>query len=418
MRGDADRLRVWWSLSGLCLIAATWKLWTPQREFPQVPLFGWAGSIPAMWDWLCLAIVCGGLVSGVRIRSAQLSWLFVLVGLSGLWLVDQHRLQPWAWQLWLLAIMFVWDSGCGPDSCGSEDSCELLDQPTTRAWATSLTISIYFWSAVSKLDPQFAMTHGQTLISAFFGAIGIQVSDWPTSLRWWTALGLPSAELGVAIGLMIPRVRRLAMWGAIGLHIGLLVALGPWGLGHSAGVLVWNVAYIGHDWLLFGERSTRTRHASEGERFFDFLRRRALWSVRPRLRFGFVSFACLWPITHPWGWCDRWLAWSVYSARGSNVSVVLSAEGVARLPPSMQPLVESGELRLDQWSLSALNVPIYPELRFQRGVMKALRDRVGPENLLEVVVVSPIDEPRIQRFTTDQWSDPQWKSWLNVTPRR
>lgn len=52
--------------------------------------------------------------------------------LSVLILIDQHRLQPWAWQLLLMSCVFA---------TRSANATRLL---------MLLTISVYFWSAVSK----------------------------------------------------------------------------------------------------------------------------------------------------------------------------------------------------------------------------------------------------------------------------
>src|SRR5438093_7551709 len=49
-------LRRWWAIAGLVLFTATWKLWTPHTEFPQVPLFRWAGAVPVAVEGLCFGI--------------------------------------------------------------------------------------------------------------------------------------------------------------------------------------------------------------------------------------------------------------------------------------------------------------------------------------------------------------------------
>jgi hypothetical protein len=119
-----------------------------------------------------------------------------------------------------------------------------------------------------------------------------------------------------------------------------------------------------------------------------------------------------------WGLCDRWLAWSVYSARTERVSVTLTDEGLRRLPESARRIVTDGELRLDQWSLTALDVPIYPQLRFQFGVVEWLRRRCGAENLVEVTVQrSPSDGGGIARLTTVQADEDRRTFWVNTQPR-
>ena len=59
-----------WALAALSLIAVTWRLWTPQDAYPQVPLAP-AGRLAPQWlDWLGLAGMLVGLA--VRFRLSDL----------------------------------------------------------------------------------------------------------------------------------------------------------------------------------------------------------------------------------------------------------------------------------------------------------------------------------------------------------
>ncbi len=392
-------LRRWWAVAGLALFGATWKLWTPQSEFPQVPLFGWAGSLPLFVDWLVLGVLLGSLASNVRRPDSRRSWIAFAVSLGVLIVLDQHRLQPWAWQLLLMALW--WSSARAGQ--------------VTHLPCIALTISIYFWSAISKLDANFVASHGQTLIESLFRSVGINAMNWPASVKSWLAAFLPVGELLVAIGLCWPRTRRAALIAATALHVGLILALGPLGLGHRPGVLLWNLAFIGHNWLLFGQRTcgsfTPTRSVSE---------RTSLPTSRApslTLRVSLLVFVCVWPVTERWELCDRWLAWSVYSARSERVSVTLTDEGLRRLPESVRSCVTDGELPLDRWSLAALDVPISPQLRFQFGVVEWLRRRCGEENLVEVIVQhSHGAVGEIERLTVEQCDERRRMFWINAQP--
>ena len=379
----ATALRRWWAVAGLVLFAATWKLWTPQSEFPQVPLFGWAGSLPSLVDWLAFGVLLTSLTMSLWKPDDVWNWIAFAVAASVLIVLDQHRLQPWMWQLLLIAVCWTTSGRCAKRA-GETLGCLRL-----------LTISIYFWSAISKLDSNFVGSHGQTLIEAMFRSVGINAVNWPASWKSWLALFLPVGELLVAGGLCWPRTRRAGLIAATALHVGLLLALGPLGLGHRPGVLLWNVAFIGHDWLLFGTR--------------------ALGAIALSLRASLLILVCVWPMTERWGLCDRWLAWSVYAARSERVSVTLTDEGLRRLPESAQRCVTDGELPLDRWSLTALDVPIYPQLRFQFGVVEWLRQRCGEENLIEVNVQQGVSG--IERLTVEQLGKRRRAFWVNSQPR-
>lgn len=396
--GDVGRestLRRWWAVSGLALFAATKGLWTPQTEFPQIPLFGWAGVLPLLVDWLAFGVLLGSLSIAALKPDSWRAWVAFAASLAVLVALDQHRLQPWAWQLLLMAIL--WSTSKMRQDCNR--SC------------IALTISIYFWSAVSKLDASFMASHGQTLIEALFGAVAVDAVPWPPRWKWWLAFCLPIGELLVAVGLCWQKTRRMTLIGTTALHVGLILALGPLGLGHRPGVLVWNVAFIGHIWLLFGV-SKFVVPPSGGA----VLQTRNL--LKAELRIVLVAFVCLWPAAERWGLCDRWPAWSVYVARSERVSVLLTEEGLRRLPESARRCVRDGELPLDRWSLEALDVPIYPQLRFQLGVVESLRQRCGAENLVEVIV-QHFEGRRgeLERLTVEQLDARRREFWINTRPR-
>jgi hypothetical protein len=140
-----------------------------------------------------------------------------------------------------------------------------------------------------------------------------------------------------------------------------------------------------------------------------------------RARAAVILFAALWPITESFGLCDHWLAWSVYSTRTERVSVMLSAEGIRRLPAPAQGLITGGELPLDRWSLASLQVPIYPQLRFQLGVVEWLRQRCGADNVVEVIVVVPgsrlTGDAATEFLPADQVPHRLLTFWVNGFPR-
>ena len=53
----AEHLRRVVGLSGLALVAATWKLWTPQGVFPQVPFFQFLRGTPDVLHWITHAVM-------------------------------------------------------------------------------------------------------------------------------------------------------------------------------------------------------------------------------------------------------------------------------------------------------------------------------------------------------------------------
>jgi hypothetical protein len=355
----------------LALVGVTWKLWTPQTVFPQVPLVRFACNCPGWCDWIFLALLIASATtlllvgrSGLPSRVASAG---IAISLSGFFILDQHRLQPWAWQFCLLSALL-----------------SLADDTTVRRGWIWLTVSIYFWSAVSKFDYNFFHDQGPILVEGIKHALGIRqtLNRWTESFDVWSAFILALGELFVAILLSLRRTRRFGVWLAVLMHGTLLIALGPLGLKHSWGVLIWNLFFAGQTWLLFRVVSTKRRDDNAGSRAPQRLG--LISRSRNSVASGLILGAVLWPILEPFDGCDHWLAWAVYSARAGQLEILITSDE----PPLSGPVDYDQVLRtidgvsgvyyrpnVAGWSLRDLGVPIYPQLRFQVAVGKDLKRR-------------------------------------------
>ena len=353
------------ALFGLLLMAATWRLWTPQTVFPQVPLFGWAVGTPAWCQWLGAAGMVAGL-AGMLVapqgRMARGSLVAFAVATVAMFVLDQQRMQPWAYQFVLLAVV-------------------LAATPPRPALALLrlFIISFYCYSAVTKLDNSFLHTLGQQFLEALLGA---RVETWSEEARLALAAVFPLGELLVAAGLALRRTRRMALAGAVSLHVLLLVILGPWGLGHKPGVLLWNAYFIVQDLLLFAV-PRRLPAADEGT-----ATQRAPWPV-----VTVVLAAVGLPLLEPTSWFDMWPSWGLYASSAERVVFQVHRLGRVNLPPALEPFVEVPDdaadpwltVRLDRWALASLSAPIYPQNRVQLGVAAAVIEHERLANRARVI---------------------------------
>lgn len=349
--------------SVLIFLVATWKLWLPHGVFPRVPLLAWAP--PQFMDWLaCGVMVLGSL--GLIAVPRQRRWAAVLIasGFGLAFLGDQLRLQPWAWQLFLVSLL------------GSLATPALY----VMGWR-GLVISIYVYSALSKCDAAFLSGSGWDMLEPLHAWLPFrahQGSFWP--------LLMPLGELLVAIWLGIPRTRRWGRYASYGLHGGLLLLLGPLGLNHSRGVLLWNVFFLVQNRWLFATPVTAAAPALPAD------------SPQPRWRqllaWGVLVVASCWPAFYPWGWCDPWIGWAVYAPPFERVTVSVRVPSAAKLPPDWpdelrRPQTAAGTLDDDfltgsfgtvvdfnRWSLSTLGVPTYPGPRYRVALAMALSEKL------------------------------------------
>lgn len=346
------------ALFTLLLVSVTWRIWLQQDAYPQIPLFGWARSAPR-WIDVCLLIAMIASAIGTWMPTAsarRYGGLAFLISAALLVVLDQHRLQPWLYQLMILSVFALL----------------LVDRDYT-AYARLLLVSIYLFSAWSKLDHQFLHTLGQQFSKELFGWLQINVENWSPNLRLAGAALFPVGELCVGIGLLAPKTRTLTSYVAIVLHLGLLLILGPWGLQHHYGVLTWNAFFIVQIWILF----------LNGPKSFDDDSNTERQPTEPSA--NWKQWLCtgivLLPLLEPVGLLDHWPAWQLYAPRNSRITMSVLESKLDSLPDELSELTTGNgfwrRVNLDRWSLESIGVPIYPQDRFQLGVAIAIAEKYG-----------------------------------------
>ena len=103
------RLQLIWSLFALALFYVTLPLWISTNEFPVVPLLAPLASTVFQSAWID-GVLLGSLLVLIfinSIRSHSRLWLSIVILLSIMFLLNQHRLQPWAFHLFLGSTVFA-----------------------------------------------------------------------------------------------------------------------------------------------------------------------------------------------------------------------------------------------------------------------------------------------------------------------
>ncbi len=343
------------TLGAIGLFGASYRLWTPQTEFPQTPLlpgFAWPDALAWSWFTVLAAALLWTAAKTARGELSRLGNGVSLLAVALLVFEDQHRLQAWtihAGWLWLCLT--------------------LASRAAIPRLALAVTIAIYAWSAVSKLNPLFAEQHGQMLLNGLLRGFRLPAHAFSASVRDVFPWAFPLIELLIAAGLSWPRTRRTAAWLAVGMHLMLIVILGPLGLNHEPGVLLWNGLFIAQLLALW---------------CFD--RPRATTAARwPRRDVLLMSAILLVPALRWVDLLDQWPGWSLYSPRTDVLHIHLADE-----PPRIDPAFPdftSEPYRLiggdavprefvpDRWSLAALGVPLNPDARLELSAALAVAER-------------------------------------------
>jgi hypothetical protein len=326
---------------------------------PRVPLLSHGIKLPDSASIIPSVVMIAGLwllvVAPLKFR--QLWWL-VAASLFISFLVDQHRLQPWAYQSAIYAVVFA-----------------SMDRSQARRWLIPLAASVYLYSAAGKFDFQFTHTVGQDFLDAVFRPFGGLPDSLDPSARTRLALIFPAIEFLAGLGLLFRPTRPFAAVAVMLMHTSLIVMLGPWALDQSTGVLVWNLLLLIQAYLLMlrSERDDENRVESPPPH-------RA--GISTRLTQIFVLMALIAPLFERSGYWDHWTSWSLYSPHTSRVDIELHRSAIASLDPYVQSFLDADsnqdgwqQLSLQRWSLGDRAVPIYPQARYQLALAAELAAR-------------------------------------------
>ena len=210
-------------------------------------------------------------------------------------------------------------------------------------------------------------------------------------------------ELAIAVGLAMPASRRVAGIFAIGLHLTLIVILGPLGLNHRLGVLIWNAQFVGQVYFLFVAKRLSVPDSEIVQREIAKRQLEPKLAGWPKVCLqtlcgALVALVIVRPCTERFGIWDHWPRWALYAPHSSRVVVEVAAPSVHRLPVELvalinRPATEADEMPvwvsipLDAWSLQSLHTPIYPQSRFQLGVARQIASVIDSEFAIRVTVL-------------------------------
>ena len=389
------------TLSEILLVFATWQLWSNSGDFPAIPLLAVFTNVPSFVDRIitvlfllsCVVTVisCRGNTSRVGEKPASGGRLRIWIGLATLLggllcLLNQHRLQPWHWLFLLLNFQFL--------------TLKLENQKLSRRLTLA---SIYIFAGISRFGPGVDAGISREVLTLLLDTAGLSTLTRNHSVIFVASAGMTSAEVMTGILLLIPQFRKVGIAMSLGIHTLLLLALGPWGLGHNNAVLIWNVFFLLAIPVAFvdfcgkSEQCHSLFEAGQG--------RKNRFAVR--MNVAVIAF----PLSGLFGFADNWPSWQLYSPRPDVLRLYVTEATVRQLPENLQQYVGAPQplqiwcpVRLDRWSLDATGAPMYPEDRFQLGVVAAVLPEDIGENAFRVIVEGAVPFEWWQRKTIEMTS--------------
>ena len=317
------------------------RLWISTRNFPLVPVVRGFPQIPSPLDYFCLLglIVLLLLIALSSRPGKYIAGVLVLIAVLGFF--DQCRWQPWAYQysLMLAAFGFFYWKGGQPQ-----------DQPAVLNMCRLILAGIYFYSGLQKINPNFA----PHVFPHLFGAGGATASPVQA-----LAMVPPFLEASLGLGLLMRRVRNLAVLAASAMHGFILLRFGPLGYNYNNVVWPWNLAMITLLFLLFWQT--------------DFGFGEVLWRNPFAYQKVLLILVLIMPLFSFFGHWDSYLSWSLYSGNVDGANIFVGDAVAHQLPGYLQKYLKhlsenNNQLTIRDWSMGELNVPPYPETRIYRAI--------------------------------------------------
>lgn len=327
----------------LFLMLATWPLWWGGSDFPAIPMVEVLRGVPVSVDRVLLGVFFAAALM-YAVKGDRRSLPVLLCAGAMLCCLNQHRLQPWNWLFLVLLI-------------------PQISLPSHGRRIAQFTIcTVYICAAASRFGPDMSGGMSRQLLTAALQLLRVPVPKESVVVVMCSLMTM--AEFCTGLLLLTHRFRTAGVMLAVIGHTVLLVLLSPLGLNHHSGVLLWNAFFIVYVPTVFRQVNIDAGNTTRTARC---CRRIVTLAV-------FV-----WPLSGLVGIADNWLSWQVYSPRPEVLRVYVSAESIGQLPSSLQPFVAEPAplevwhpVRIDLWSLSQTQSPIYPEDRFQLGIAAAL----------------------------------------------
>jgi hypothetical protein len=358
--GPVVLVRIFVILGLLAGFALSPKLWLSSRLYPLTPVFSFLGPLRSPADYVALFTLSALLIALlITPRRSILTAVFALLTLLAL--QDQSRWQPWFYQ-YVVMLLAISLAGAGRQRAALNTCCLIV-------------AATYIWSGLAKLNPSFSAAIFPAFIEPFV-LRGLAPAPW---LVRDLALLAAILECALGIGLLFRRLRTAALFGAMAMHVFILMLLGPLGRRFNVVIWPWNLAMIAFLLILFFRRTEdpSIRDIVWGREFAFQKVVVILFGVMPAL-----SFFHLW---------DAYLSSALYTGNTNSGIVYLSDDAFEQLPQEFDGRVyEEGpnlsSLDINDWSFSELNVPSYPQIRIYQNVARQICGYVANGAGVELVV--------------------------------
>lgn len=324
----------------------SYKLWWPVgRTFPKVPATDFLSfDLGLAGDAVLSSLLVVALLLLLVKRLSKYALWSVIVLFIVLIFEDITRLQTWVWMSMLLLVAL-------------SDGHEKDEEPHKRF--RLVVGGAYLWSGIHKLNIYFAGGIFPWMVQPF----GMQESFAEQAWIGYVAAGI---EALIGIMLLVGFWRNMAALGGIGMHLVILLCIGPLGHDFSPVIWPWNIALMVCLFLLLNHwRKAPKKNTSK-----------AVLNFRNPLNLGLGVFTLLMPMLFFFGIWDANLSFGMFTGVNNEATLLIDGDQANHFDASVRPFIQfdpqanSTSVKIDYWIADDLGVPFYAENRFYRKLMQ------------------------------------------------
>lgn len=347
------------------------SLWyDANRQFFLVPIFSFlpfdVGNIGNMF--LFVGLLMSLLIAIFYYRKNTLIPIILLVAI--LMLQDMTRIQAWSYQYFLtfLVLFLDWRKPI-------EKSLPVLQL---------IMIFTYFWSGIQKLNPHYVEAVHPWLFSAFeWSKPYAEIGNW----AYWTA----AFETLVGIGLIFQRTQKISIIAGLGMHLFILLMIGPWGEDWNSVVYPWNIVMMCLLVILFWRKPKNTEIIPA---FLKIPSTTTQWFI--------IVVLGILPIFNIFTRFPETISMTMYNGATSELSVFFNENEAPNCIPKVATkniyLTRNGnQLSLDDWGIDELNVPIYDLPTYAKKFAKQFCDCIKDKDNAGIKITN------VKRWTREDY---------------
>lgn len=346
----------------------SWRIWTTYRMLPAVPVFNVLANAPAIFHTLLFVVSLLLIFTFIIKANSYLIAILLAVEVCQC-VLDQNRVQPWEYQYFFIAALFI---------------SYRNDRRVFAASVAFVLVSTYFYSGINKLNEGFLQSVWSNLILGQFLRLPAHWRHQGWLYYSGYLVGMIEALIGV--GLLFRTTQKISAILLIAMHLIILIIWGPFGLKGYQILWFWNASMIALLYLVFlrGQIDMLPALTSAWKRPVILF-----WGVLPAF-----SFAGLWP---------KNLSSNMFSGNTPWMVICVNDLGrhqaLERFSTSYSPrCVCRGALKIDLqgWAVRETRVSVNPERRLMFEMQQRLRQQY-PDCKFTFFIIDGNNQARQQR---------------------